>query len=83
MMNNLKFFLFFIFVTVPSFVMACPNCAGSTNGKDKYTVAILSIFILLTYVPFYILFNLAKKSRMKTTLEKNQVTSIDDLKEKN
>ena len=67
---------------MPSFVMACPNCAGSTNGKDKYTVAILGIFILLTYVPFYILFNLAKKSRIQSSVLKNQVDPSEDLKEK-
>jgi hypothetical protein len=67
---------------VPSLVMACPNCAGSANGKDKYTVAILGIFILLTYIPFYILFNLAKKSRSGSTTLNNQVAPSEDLKDK-
>lgn len=44
-------------------VMACPNCAGSTNSKDKYTVLILALFIIFTYIPFSILFKLATKRK--------------------
>jgi len=42
-------------------LVACPNCAGSENAADKYTVYILSAFIVLTYVPFYLLFKMASK----------------------
>lgn len=42
-------------------LLACPNCAGSENASDKYTVYILGIFVLLIYIPFYLLFKLAFK----------------------
>jgi len=38
--------------------MACPYCAGSTEGGGKYTVIILSVFIALVYIPFYVLFRM-------------------------
>jgi uncharacterized membrane protein len=64
-MKHFKYFFFIIFQILPAIALACPNCAGSSNAKDKYTVVILGIFILLTYIPFYILFNLTKRSKMK------------------
>ena len=43
-------------------VMACPNChAMVTKNKPPYTLFILGVFILLTYIPFYILFSAAKR----------------------
>ena len=50
---------------LPSVVLACPACAGGNAGADAskppYTLIILSIFIVLTYIPFYFLFRAAKK----------------------
>jgi hypothetical protein len=47
------------------FALACPACAGGNPGADgtkpPYTLIILGIFILLTYIPFYFLFRAAKK----------------------
>jgi hypothetical protein len=46
----------------PVAALACPNCHAALNdGKPPYTVIILGIFILVTYIPFYILFSAAKK----------------------
>jgi len=53
-MNYIYTFLFFC----SSILMACPYCAGSTEGGGKYTVIILSVFIALVYIPFYVLFRM-------------------------
>jgi hypothetical protein len=54
-------FSYFILNTI---VMACPACAGSlTNESDKYIVIALGVFILLTYIPFYILYSTIIKNR--------------------
>ena len=41
---------------------SCPNCAGGTvnDGKPPWTIIILGIFIVLIYIPFFILFRAAK-----------------------
>jgi hypothetical protein len=59
-MNRLLFVcLLFVW---PVAALACPNCHAALNdGKPPYTVIILGIFILVTYIPFYILFSAAKK----------------------
>ena len=44
-------------------VFACPMCAGTDTGKDRYTVWILGAFVLLTYIPFTIIYRLTKKSK--------------------
>lgn len=58
-------FLLFVLLTLPATVLACPACAGGNPGADvnkpPYTLIILSIFIILTYIPFYFLFRAAKK----------------------
>ncbi len=51
---------------LPLAVMACPGCNDDFNTKTgakmpPYTFIILGIFILSTYIPFYILFRAAKK----------------------
>ena len=44
--------------------MACPGCAGSMNNpKDARLVWILIIFIILIYIPFYILYRTIIKNR--------------------
>jgi hypothetical protein len=41
---------------------ACPGCAGgSADNKSMSTVWILGIFIILTYIPFYLLYRITKK----------------------
>ncbi len=61
-MDKIKyFFLSFLFV---SNLLACPYCAGTTQGgKDSNTTLILGLFILSIYVPFYLIFRLIKKHR--------------------
>lgn len=49
-------------VLASQLILACPNCAGSENAQDKYTVYILAAFIVLTYIPFYLLFKMASKN---------------------
>lgn len=51
--------LFFV-----SDLLACPYCVGTTQeGKDSNTTLILGMFILSTYIPYYIIFRLIKKHR--------------------
>ncbi len=61
----IKFLLLVIISLFPMFALACPACAGGNPGADgtkpPYTLIILGIFILLTYIPFYFLFRAAKK----------------------
>jgi hypothetical protein len=50
---------------------ACPNCGGSTNSFDGNKIFILSIFILLTYIPMSILFRMAIKNKKETPTDRN------------
>jgi len=60
MMKEKIFLLFILFYQAN--LWACPTCAGSGNNKaDVNTVIILGCFIILTYVPFYLIFRLIKK----------------------
>lgn len=60
-MNRIVFALLLMTLSITAW--ACPGCAGSDMGKDKtpWTLIILSIFILLTYIPFYMIFKATKK----------------------
>jgi hypothetical protein len=58
-----KLVLFFTLI-YSQIIMACPYCAGSDgNEGDQYIVYVLAGFIILTYVPFYIIFKMAHKKR--------------------
>jgi hypothetical protein len=59
-MRNFFTFLFFL---LPMTVLACPNCHTSVSDESKppYTLIILGLFIVVTYIPFYVLFSAAKK----------------------
>ncbi len=60
--------LCFLFASAAA--LACPYCAGSTgNEGDQYIVYVLGGFILLTYIPFYILFRLTKKKKINNVVE--------------
>ena len=50
-----------IFMAVLSW--ACPMCAGAEQEKDLYTVPLLAGFILLTYIPYAVIFRLIRKYR--------------------
>ncbi len=59
-----NFFIFLVFAFWSSMSQACPNCAGSTVAEtEDYTFLILGGFIVLTYIPFYLLFKRAYKSQ--------------------
>ncbi len=61
-MKKILFFISFY----SSFALACPYCAGSDgNAGDKYIVYVLAGFILLTYIPFYVIFSMVKKKKNK------------------
>lgn len=63
---------FVIFFLLTSFsVFACPNCGGSTNSFDGNKIIILSIFILLTYIPMSMLFRMAINKRKKNPTDRN------------
>ena len=44
------------------FARACPGCAGSLNSND-HVVVILTAFILLTGVPFFVIYRVIYKNR--------------------
>ncbi|WP_408096825.1 hypothetical protein ACJVC5_17455 [Peredibacter sp. HCB2-198] len=61
-MNKTLVILFSLFFV--SDLLACPYCAGSTQGgKDSNTTLILALFILAIYIPYYLIFRLIKKQR--------------------
>ncbi len=54
-------FLSLLFVTD---LLACPYCAGnSQGGKDSNTTLVLGLFILCIYLPFYLIYRMIKKHR--------------------
>jgi hypothetical protein len=56
--------LFVTLLLFADYVLACPGCAGSMgNEKDARLVYILAGFIVLTYVPFYVLYRTIVKNR--------------------
>ena len=62
-MKTIQFILFSMILLL-SEAMACPGCAGSMdNPKDSMLVWILCGFIVLTYVPFYIIYRTIIKNR--------------------
>ncbi|WPU63811.1 hypothetical protein [Peredibacter starrii] len=61
-MNKTLVFFFSLFFV--SDLLACPYCAGSTQGgKDSNTTLILALFILAIYIPYFIIYRLIKKQR--------------------
>jgi hypothetical protein len=69
----MKYFILTLLFSLFSFAAwACPGCAGgSADNKSMSTVWILGIFILLTYIPFYLLYRIIKKFDVnKKTVEK-------------
>lgn len=65
MIQNISRAVFLLVVIlVTDYVMACPGCAGSMNNpKDARLVWILCVFIVLIYIPFYILYRTIIKNR--------------------
>lgn len=45
-------------------LLACPYCAGNTQGgKDSNTTLVLALFILAIYIPYVIIYRLIKKQQ--------------------
>ncbi len=62
--RTLVFIFSLLFV---SDLLACPYCAGSTQGgKDSNTTLILALFILAIYIPYYLIYRMIKKHRVLT-----------------
>lgn len=61
-MNKTLVVLFSLFFV--SDLLACPFCAGQTQGgKDSNTTYVLAFFILAIYIPYYIIFRMIKKHK--------------------
>lgn len=66
-------FIILLSLFMTSTVWACPNChAYGDANKPPYTIIILGIFILITYIPFYFLFSAAKKYDPKNSVEESK-----------
>lgn len=66
----MKILLTFFFLFFHEAIWACPGCAGSMNNpKDAYLVYILGGFIILVYIPFYLMYRLVKKHRNSEIVE--------------
>ena len=54
--------------------LACPACAGSLqNPKDKYLVYSLIVFIVLIYIPFYLLYRTIIKNKDLNELKESDL----------
>ena len=57
-----SFSLFFV-----SDLLACPYCAGSTQGgKDSNTTLVIALFILAIYIPYYLILRMIRKHQAIT-----------------
>lgn len=60
----MKLIITILSILVFNIAVACPGCAGSMNNpKDGTLVWILCGFIILTYIPFYIIYRTIIKNR--------------------
>ena len=67
-----KIFIYLILILSSRILLACPGCAGSMdNPKESIVVWILSSFIILTYIPFFILYRIIIKNRNPVKKEDN------------
>jgi hypothetical protein len=61
-MNKFLAILFSSFIG--PLVWACPMCAGSdTNESEKYIIYVLGAFIVLAYIPMYVMFRIIKNNQ--------------------
>ncbi len=64
--QKFSLFIFSLILLGSNLVLSCPYCAGSSeNPQDKYLFYIITIFIILTYIPFYLIFRMGKKFAKK------------------
>lgn len=74
MKRALSLFLFSSFFVTD--LLACPYCAGNTQGgKDSNTTLVLAGFILLIYIPFFIIYRMVKKQRALSEAHDNTGSS--------
>lgn len=60
----MKSFLIILYLIVNSSVLACPGCVGSMDDpKMGNIVPILAGFIVLTYIPFYLIYKTIIKNK--------------------
>jgi hypothetical protein len=60
----IKFLVFSFTLFLSSGLLACPYCAGnSQGGKDSNTTLVLALFILSIYIPYYLILRLIKKQK--------------------
>jgi hypothetical protein len=63
-MKKISLYFTLFLITILETAHACPGCAGSMNNpKDKYLVYILTAFIALCYIPFFIIYRTIIKHR--------------------
>jgi len=60
-----KLFIIFLLLFYSTYLVACPNCGGSSLPAEKNKILILGVFILFTYIPMTIVFLKAIKKRKK------------------
>lgn len=60
----MKTIIAILFLVVSELALACPSCMGSIDDpKSGNLVYILSGFILLTYIPFYLIYKTIIKNK--------------------
>lgn len=63
-MSILRVFAMLVALVWTSVALACPYCAGNTQGeKDGMTTLVLGAFILACYVPYAIIWRLIKQGQ--------------------
>lgn len=71
-------FLSILFYIIPSLAAACVGCAGSMdNPRDLTYIYVLGGFILLIYIPFYIIYRTIKKNEGANELHGKEPQQID------
>lgn len=59
----MKLLALFFLMIFPTLAIACPGCVGSDGGmKDLYVVYVIMGFILLVYIPFFLLYRMIIKN---------------------
>ena len=75
----MKYRLLLILFLISNKIMACPGCVGSMeNSKQSNLVPILCIFVVLTYVPFYLIYKTIIKHRDLNKELAAELKSLED-----
>lgn len=74
----MSFILSIIIFLIPSLAAACVGCAGSMdNPRDLTYIYVLGGFILLVYIPFYIIYRTIKNNEGANELQGNETQQVD------